>query len=96
MSDMVMIVAHVRRNRRAPVGQALREQGQRGWAEVDVVGHGHAAGGHGVDHVRFEVVIPAASAEGCRQAIARAASVGAEGGGIIITLPVLAMQRVDS
>jgi nitrogen regulatory protein PII len=94
MEEMVMIVAYVRRTRRAPVGLALRQLVQSGWSESEVIGHGHAAAGHGVEHVRFEVLLPAKLAKACTQAIARAAVTGVEGDGIIVTLPVATMERV--
>jgi len=94
MDQMVMIVAYVRRARRAPVGQALREVVQSGWSESEVIGHGHAAGGHGVEHVRFEVLLPARLAKTCVDAVGRAASTGTEGDGIIVTLPVSSVESV--
>ena len=94
MDEMVMIVAYVRRARRAPVGLALRQLVQSGWSESEVIGHGHAAAGHGVEHVRFEVLLPAKQAKACVQAMARAAATGTEGDGIIVTLPVTSFERV--
>jgi nitrogen regulatory protein PII len=94
MDDMVMIVAYVRRNRRALVGQALRQLDQGGWTESDVLGHGHAAGGHAVEHVRFEVLLPAANVDACRQAIGRAAASEGEGGGFVVVMPVSSVDKI--
>lgn len=94
MDDMVMIVAYVRRARRTQVGQALRELERGGWTESDVLGHGKAAAGHGVEHVRFEVVVPSGYASACTQAIVRAGATGTEGDGLVVTMPVLAMDPI--
>lgn len=93
MNEMVMLVAYVRRARRVMVGQALRQL-ESGWSESEVVGHGHAAAGHGVDHVRFEVIVPAARADSCSDAIGRAADTGTDGDGFIVALPVLSSKPV--
>ncbi len=96
MDSMVMIVAYVRRARRTQVGQALREIVQSGWSESEVIGHGQAAAGHGVEHVRFEVLLPASQEQLCRQAIASAATTGTDGDGIIVTLPVASVESVHA
>jgi nitrogen regulatory protein PII len=93
MDDMVMIVAYVRRARRAQVGQALRQL-ESGWTESDVLGHGNAAGGHGVEHVRFEVLMPSGQAKACTQAIERAAASSPGGGGMVVVMPVLAVDSI--
>jgi nitrogen regulatory protein PII len=92
--DMVMMVAYVKRTRRALVGQALRQLGLEGWTESDVLGHGHAAGGHGVEHMRVEVLLAAEQASACSLAIATAASDGSEGNGLVMTLPVRSVERI--
>lgn len=94
MDDMVMIVAYVRRARRVAVGHALRQLEVGGWSESDVIGHGNAAGGHGVEHVRFELLVPRAHAEACRQSIEVAAAVGSDGDGLIAMLPALSVTRI--
>jgi nitrogen regulatory protein PII len=94
--DMVMIVAHVRRARRSSVGQALRQLELDGWTESDVVGHGHAAAGHGVEHVRFEVVLTADRVQECCKAIASAAQTGTDGDGVVLTLPVLSAEWIGA
>ena len=92
---MVMVVAYVRRTRRALVGQALRQLGLNGWTESDVLGHGQAAGGHGVEHVRVEVLLAEQQAAACSQAIANAASDGNEGDGlVVVTMPVRSVERI--
>jgi nitrogen regulatory protein PII len=96
MTEMIMLVAYVRRARRVMVGQALRQLEQSGWSESEVVGHGYAAGGHGVDHVRFEVIVTAGRAEACTEAIARAADTGADGDGLVVSMPVLAATAVTA
>lgn len=94
MNDMVMIVAYVRRARRVQVGQALRELKQPGWSESDVVGHGNAAAGHGVEHVRFEVLVPRGQADACGRAISQAGGTGIEGDGLIVVMPVLSATPI--
>jgi nitrogen regulatory protein PII len=93
MDDMVMIVAYVRRTRRAQVGQALRQL-ESGWTESDVLGHGNAAGGHGVEHVRFEVLVPSGHAKACTQAIERAAAAGPGSHGMVVVMPVLSVDSI--
>jgi nitrogen regulatory protein PII len=94
MDEMIMVVAHVRRTRRSSVGQALRQLELDGWTESDVVGHGHAAAGHGVEHVRFEVVLPTQRVQECTRAIASAAQTGTDGDGVVLTMPVLAVEWI--
>lgn len=94
MNEMVMIVAYVRRARRLAVGQALRHLEQGAWTEADVVGHGNAAAGHGVEHVRFELVVPKSKAEACGAAIEEAAATGIDGDGIIAVMPVLSVKGI--
>jgi nitrogen regulatory protein PII len=94
MDDMVMIVAYVRRARRVQVGQALRLLEQGGWTESEVLGHGNAAAGHAVEHVRFEVLLRAGQAKSCSQAIAAAAATGSEGDGLVLSMPVLSVSPI--
>jgi nitrogen regulatory protein PII len=94
MDEMVMVVAYVKRTRRALVGQALRQLRLEAWTESDVLGHGHAAGGHGVEHVRVEVLLNAEQAVACSNAIANAAADGSDGDGLVLTMPVQSVERV--
>jgi nitrogen regulatory protein PII len=96
MDEMVMVVAHVRRTRRSSVGQALRQLELDGWTESDVVGHGHAAAGHGVEHVRFEVVLTTQRVQECCKAIAHAAETGTDGDGVVLTMPVLSVEWIGA
>lgn len=96
MSDMVMIVAYVRRARRVQVGQALRLLEQPGWSESDVVGHGNAAAGHGVEHVRFEVLVPRGHADATSRAIRQAGATGVDGDGLVVVMPVESVTPVTS
>ena len=96
MNEMVMIVAYVRRARRLAVGQALRQLEQGAWTEADVLGHGQAAAGHGVEHVRFELVVEKSRAEACGHAIEQAAATGVDGDGIIAVMPVLSTMGIGS
>jgi nitrogen regulatory protein PII len=93
MSDMVMVVAYVRRTRRMAVGQSLRQIEVDGWTESDILGHGQAAAGHGVEHVRFEVVVPVGRAAFCTETIATAGSTETESDVLVVTLPVLSVSR---
>jgi len=88
MDELVMVVAYVRRTRRALVGVALRQIDVSGWTESDVLGHGQAAAGHGVEHVRIEIVVPAERADLVSQTIAGTVRAGAEGDGLIVVMPV--------
>lgn len=94
MSDQVLILAYLRPARCVAVQAALRSLNACGWSESRVAGHGHAAGGHAVEHVRFEVVVDKGQAERCQAAIAEAAQTGAAGDGLIVVLPVLSEQRI--
>lgn len=95
MHQLVMLIAYVRPTRRAAVGQALRESGAPGWTESDVLGHGHAADGRGVEHVRFELVVPSERAVVCAGAIMGAARTGQDGDGIVVSLPALSVERIS-
>lgn len=95
MNELVMLVAYVRVSRRAAVAQALRATEVAGWTESNVVGHGHAAAGHEVEHIRFEVVMPKAKSAECAKSIVTAARTGATGDGMILTMPVLAIDRIS-
>ena len=93
MSDQVLILAYLRPSRCAAVHAALRALGV-GWSESRVAGHGNAAGGHAVEHTRFEVVVDKDQAEQCQTAIAEAAHTGAAGDGLITIVPLFSVQRV--
>jgi len=95
MGDLMMLVAYVRHTRLSAVRQALRGLSVSGWTESAVVGHGSAAAGHGVEHVRFELVVAAHRADACRAAIVEAAHTGVDGDGLVVTLPVGAVQRIS-
>lgn len=95
MNDSVFLVAYVRRARRAAVGQALRALEVGGWTEADVVGHGHAASGHGVENTRFEIVVTAERANDCVAAIAAAAHTGEMGDGMILSSRLDAVWRIS-
>ncbi|MBX7098020.1 MAG: P-II family nitrogen regulator [Myxococcaceae bacterium] len=96
MREMELVVAYVRQTRRSAVGQALRQLDQAGWSESQVVGHGSAASGHGVEHVRFEVLTPSAMAEVVSMAIAQAAHTGEKGDGMVFTCPVRTSQHIEA
>lgn len=95
MNDYIFLLAYVRRARRAAVGQALRSLDLGGWTEADVVGHGHAANGHGVENARFEIVVKADKANECMAAIAEAAHTGEMGDGMILSSRLDAVQRIS-
>jgi len=91
----VMIVAYVRPARRAAVASALRLEGILAWSESRVDGHGRAAGGHGVPHTRFEIVLETEYTDACLDAIGRAAQTGEVGDGFVVTLPVVGARRLS-
>ncbi len=91
----MLVVAYVRSARRNAVSQALRALAITGWSESQVMGHGHAAEGHGTEHVRFEVVVSSRIAGECARAIAGAAHTGVNGDGMVLTLPVSSLERIS-
>jgi len=48
-----------------------------------------------VEHVRFELVIAAMRADDCRAAVVEAAHTGDDGDGLVVTLPVGAVERIS-
>ena len=96
MRDLEMVIAYVRQTRRAAVGHALRQLDQAGWSESQVVGHGSAAAGQGVEHVRFEVLTSAAMADVVSAAIVQAAHTGERGDGLVFTCPVRTSERIEA
>lgn len=94
MDDLVMIVAYVRRARRAAVTAALRSVGVDGWNESEILGYGQAAAGRGVEHARFELVVTRDQVGACEVAIAEAAHTGAAGDGLVVVLPVSSRTRI--
>lgn len=94
-NELVMLIAYVRPARRMAVGEALRDLGLVGWTESEAIGHGKAAGGHGVPHARFEVLTTAEQASACASAIAGAARTGQDGDGLVASLPVLSLERIS-
>lgn len=94
MGELVMIVAYVRRARRTLVGVALKEIDVSGWTESEVLGHGRAAAGHGVEHVRIEIVVAAERVDLVSETIASTARAGAEGDGMIVVMPVSKVMHV--
>jgi nitrogen regulatory protein PII len=96
VKDLNLLIAYVRPARRSAVVHALRDLDLAGWTQSDVIGHGHAVGGHGVEHVRFEIVVPVARVSECTKAITMAAHTGVSGDGLLFTLPVLSIERIST
>jgi nitrogen regulatory protein PII len=96
MSTHSFVIAYVRRARRSAVIHALRRLGFDSWTESDVTGYGHAANGHGVEHSRFEIVVSSTMAPDCVKAISRAAHTGNAGDGLVVTLPILELERMTA
>ena len=94
MIDPMLLVAVVRRARQGAVAQTLRALNLPGWTQSEVTGHGQAAGGHSVEHVRFEILIPGERADECLNALASTAHTGGAGDGILFTTPVHRVLRV--
>lgn len=95
MNELALVIAYVRPVRRAAVAQALRNRGGTGWTESNAVGHGRAAGGHEVDHVRFEVLCSPAQAEELSALMAQTAQTNTPGDGLVLILPVASAVRVS-
>ena len=92
---MKLLIAYVRISKRSAVGLALRDAGLSGWSESMVQGHGRAADGHAVEHVRVEVVVPDDRADEIKRIIAdAAASVEGIGDGLVIGLPLDFAERI--
>lgn len=73
---------------------AIRGAGVSGWSESTVVGHGRAAAGREVEHVRLEIVVSSDSSQPLVRAIAKAADTGGPGEGLIVELPVASVTRL--
>lgn len=92
---MKLLVAYVRISRRSAVGKALREANLSGWSESKVEGHGRAAQGHGVEHVRIEVAVQDEQADEVKRLILEAADTGDDvGDGMVLGLPLDFVERL--
>lgn len=74
----------------------MRAFGVSGWSESRVLGHGAAAGGHGVEHVRFEALVTAEHAPELARLIGTAAHTGVDGDGLVICAPVTTAERISN
>lgn len=95
MHDIVLIVAFVRENRCKYVHDALEKLELTGWSETNTHGHGRAQHGVTQERVRIEIMLPASRAAECAASIARAAHTGSDGDGIVLTIPVLGVERIS-
>lgn len=95
-SDLTMVIAYVRPARAPEVASVLRRFGVSGWCEAPVVGHGAAAGGHGIDHLRFEALVAAEHAPELARLVGDAAHTGVDGDGLVLCTPVISAERISN
>ncbi len=91
---MVLLFAFIRRAAVPAVHRRLRAHGVAGWSESTVVGHGRRAGGHEVEHVRLEVLLPKSQLAEVKRALAGDCPTDDAEGGLFVVLPVAETGRV--